>query len=69
MFGVFVRIFFMMWLVSGVVIAFFGFREGDFWVMLLGGLIIWAVAVLWSLRIEADHERLRNFPLFLEWVN
>jgi len=56
----------MMGLVSGVVIAFFGFREGDFWVMFLGGLVIWTVAVLWSLRIEADHERQMNFPLYLE---
>jgi len=56
----------MMGLVSGVVIAFFGFREGDFWVMFLGGLVIWAVAVLWSLRIESDHERQMNFPLYLE---
>lgn len=66
MLGVYVRIFFMMGLVSGVVIAFFGFREGDFWVMFLGGLVIWTVAVLWSLRIEADHERQMNFPLYLE---
>ena len=66
MIGVLLRGFFVIGISCGVLIAFLGFRAGDFWVMLLGGLIIWAVAVLWSLRIEADLERRMNFPLYLE---
>jgi hypothetical protein len=66
LFGVLLRLFFLLGLGCGVLVTFLGLQSRNYLFMAVGGLIIWGVAVLWISRMERDNEARMTHPLHLE---